>query len=144
MINWTNWNMTSPQNFWVGGALPTFVIALGIALVIVLVVAVYVYHSLAWYKIGKKLNYKRSWLAWVPVANVAMWLQMGGFHWAWVFLILIPILGWIALLILSVISMWKIFEKRRYPGWFSLSLVLPQVGGILYLVVIGIVAWKKK
>jgi len=69
-------------------------------------------------------------------------LQMGGFHWAWVFLILIPILGWIGLLVLVIISTWRIYEKRNYPGWFSLAIIVPQLGGILHLVVIGFVAWK--
>ncbi|MCR4327421.1 MAG: hypothetical protein NUV46_02470 [Nanoarchaeota archaeon] len=112
-------------------------------LAIIFFVALYIYHSIAWYEIGRKQKYKHSWLAWIPVANIAMIFQMGGFHWAWVFLILIPILGWIAIFVLIVISVWKIFEKEKYPGWFSLSLVIPRVGGILYLIAIGFVAWKE-
>ena len=106
--------------------------------------AFYVYFSLAWYTIGKKLKYKKSWLAWIPFANVSMILQMGGFHWAWVFLFLIPILGWIALIVLMIIAHWRIFEKRKYPGWFALSLVFPNVGGALYLVALGFVAWSDR
>jgi|TARA_Y100000310_G_scaffold256634_1_gene264470 hypothetical protein len=34
----------------------------------------------------------------IPFANSAMRLQLGKkFHWAWVFLYLIPIIGWIAI-----------------------------------------------
>ena len=106
--------------------------------------AVYIYSSLAWMTIAKKLKYKRPWLAWIPVANIAMVLQLGKFHWAWVFLIFIPIIGWIALFILAIISIWRVFEKRKYPGWFSLSMVIPKVGGILYLIALGFVAWKDK
>ncbi len=73
-----------------------------------------------------------------------MILQMGGFHWAWTFLILIPILGWIGLLVLMVIAHWRIFEKRHYPGWLSLGMIIPQLGGILYLVIMGFVAWKDR
>ena len=43
-----------------------------------------------------------------------------------------------------LISNWRIFEKRKYPGWFSLSLVIPNIGAVLYLVAIGFVAWKDK
>ncbi|MBU2562322.1 MAG: hypothetical protein KKF68_01545 [Nanoarchaeota archaeon] len=93
---------------------------------------------------GKKLRYKKAWLAWIPVANISMMLQLGKFHWAWVFLILIPILGWIALFVLVIIATWRIFERRKYPGWFSLSMVIPEVGVILYLVAIGFVAWSDK
>ena len=71
-----------------------------------------------------------------------MILQLGGFHWAWIFLILIPFLGWIPLAVLFIIANWRIFEKRKYPGWFSLSMIIPEVGCILYGVAIGFVAWK--
>jgi len=120
------------------------IIALGIAIIILFLIALYVYTSLAWWTIAKKLKYKKAWLAWIPIANLAMMLQIGGFHWAWVFLILIPILGWIALFVLIIIATWRIFEKRKYPGWFSLSMIIPKVGGILYLIAIGVVAWGKK
>jgi hypothetical protein len=121
-----------------------FLLAIGIFLMVVVLAAFYVYFSLAWMTIARKLKYKKAWLAWIPVANIAMMLQLGGFHWAWVFLILIPILGWIPLCILVVISTWKIFEKRKYPGWFSLSVILPQVGFALYLVAIWFVAWRDR
>ena len=39
---------------------------------------------------------------------------------------------------------YNIFEKRKFPGWFSLSLILPKIGPILYLIAIGFVAWTKK
>jgi len=90
------------------------------------------------------LKYKKSWLAWIPIANISMMLQLGDFHWAWVFLILIPILGWIALFVLVIIATWRIFEDLDYPGWLSLAPIIPQVGGIAHLVIIGIVAWYKK
>jgi len=119
-------------------------IAIGIFLVIVVSLAFYVYFALAWMTIAKKMKYKHPWLAWIPIANCAMILQLGGFHWAWIFLILIPVVGWLALLVMFIIATWKIFEKRKYPGWFSLSLIIPKVGGILYLIAIGFVAWAKK
>ena len=117
--------------------------ALGVFLFI-FIIAFYVYLSLAWYTIAKKLKYKNAWLAWIPIVNGAMILQLGGFHWAWIFLILIPIFGWIGLFVLIIISTWRIFEKRKYPGWFSLSILIPQAGGVLYLIAIGFVAWKDR
>lgn len=124
----------------VGGAL----IALGIIAMIIILIALYVYFSLAWMTIARKLKYKRAWLAWIPIVNIAMFLQLGGFHWAWIFLILIPILGWLAILVLLIIATWKIFEKRKYPGWFSLSIIIPQIGSVLYLIAIGFVAWQDR
>ena len=82
--------------------------ALGILFIILFIIALYVYSSLAWMTIAKKLRYKYPWLAWIPIANIAMMLQLGGFYWAWVFLIVVPFVGWIALLVLTVIATWKI------------------------------------
>ncbi len=124
------------------------IIALGILIALIVFVGIYVYFSLAWQKIAKKMKYKKSWLAWIPFANISMWLQMGGFSWAWIFLLLIPIAGWIAVYVLFIISSWRVFEKLKYPGWLSLSFILNTIGGgigaITYGVVVGIVAWEKK
>jgi len=115
---------------------------------LIILAALYVYNGLVWMTIGKKLKYSKPWLAWIPFANIAMILQMGGFHWAWVFLLLIPVIGWIALMVLMIISCWRIFEKRKYPGWLSLIPLaggIPAIGGlasIAYLVILGFVAWK--
>ena len=120
-------------------------IALGIILMLILLVCIYVYSSYAWMIIAKKLKYKKAWLAWIPIANFAMLLQMGGFSWAWIFLILIPIFGWIALGVLLIISVWRIFEKRKYPGWLSLAILIPEgLGAIASLIILGFVAWKKR
>ncbi len=127
-----------------GGAATAGIIALGLTIALLILIGLYAYFALAWYTIAKKLKYKRAWLAWIPFANVAMILQLGGFHWALVFLLAIPILGWIAVFVLMIISQWRIFEKRNYPGWFSLSIIVPQVGGILYIVALAFVAWVEK
>lgn len=126
-----------------GGILGLFVVV-GVFVAFLLVTAVYVYHALAWRAIARALKHPRPWLAWIPFANLSLILQLGRFHWAWVFLILIPFLGWIALAVLLIIASWRVFEKRNYPGWFSLAPVLPWFGGILYLVALGFVAWKPK
>jgi hypothetical protein len=127
-----------------GGFVTSAIVGLGMLIALLIALAFYVYFAVAWMTIARKLKHKYPWLAWIPFANVALILQLGGFHWAWVFLMLIPVLGWLALTVICIIATWKIFEKRKYPGWFSLSLVIPQVGGILYLIAIGFVAWKDK
>jgi hypothetical protein len=126
-----------------GGFLGTL-IALGIFIVILFLAALYVYHALAWSTIAKKLKHRRPWLAWIPFASIAMRLQLGKFHWALIFLALIPVLGWIALFVLLIISYWRIYEKRKYPGWLSLASIVPEFGTLIYLVVIGFVAWKDR
>ena len=90
-------------------------IALGIITIIFLLISLYVYHSFSWMVIARKLKHKHPWLSWIPFASTALRLQLGGFHWAWVFLYLLPIVGWIALFVLLIISYWRVFEKRKYP-----------------------------
>lgn len=137
----------SGASFFAGGALGALFGAL-LVLGILIAIAVYVYFALAWQTIAKKLKYKNPWLAWIPFANVAMMLQLGSFHWAWIFLVLVPILGWIAIFVLVIIATWRIYELRNYPGWLSLVPILsfiPFIGnlaGIANLVIIGLVAWK--
>ncbi len=125
------------------------IVALGFLIFSLLFFAYYIYTSFAWMDIAKKLKYKHSWLAWIPIVRWAMILQLGKFHWAFIFLALIPVLGWVGLWILLIIATWRIFEKRKYPGWLSLAPVLgliPKVGGlgqIAFLIILGFVAWKE-
>lgn len=141
VVNW--------KDLAVGGAALAFLAGLSLVILLFLA-AIYVYTSLAWMKIAQKRKYKYPWLAWIPFANIAMILQLGSFHWAWIFLFLIPIIGWIILFIFFVIANWRIFESLGSPGWLSLLLILgliPKlgfIGYVGYLLVIGIVAWGKE
>jgi hypothetical protein len=129
--------------FFLGGALVALIFSIFI-IAVLFIAAIYIYIALAYKEIAKKLKFKKSWLAWIPIAQWAMLLQLGGFHWAWIFLLLIPILGWIAVFVLLIIAHWRIFEKLKHPGWFSLSIIIPQIGFILYAIAIGFAAWSKK
>lgn len=135
------------------GGLGAMLAGMAIGLIIFFVIialAVYVYFALALQTIARKLKHKNPWLAWIPIVNGALVLQLGGFHWAWIFLILIPFAGWLALAVLGIISMWRIYEKRNYPGALALIPIagaIPVIGplaSIANLVVLGLVAWKDK
>ena len=132
-----------------GMLLGGFLVGLGI-IALIIFAAVYIYTALALRDIAKKLKYKYPWLAWIPFANIALVLQLGKFHWAWVFLLVIPVLGWIAVGVLWIISLWRVYEKRKYPGALSLiwiAVVLPKLAFlalIANLVILGLVAWKKR
>jgi len=136
------------MNGGLGGLLALGMFAIFFAFLLLL--AFYIFGSLAWMTIGKKLNYQYPWLAWIPFANGAMILQMGGFHWAWMFLILLPIIGWIPLGVISFWALWRIYEKRSYPGWLALIPLggfIPYIGwmaSIGSLVILGLVAWSDR
>ena len=96
-----------------GGALLALIAGF-ILIGILLLAAFYIYFALAWSTIANKLKFKRSWIAWIPIANLSMILHLGRFNWAWIFIILIPIAGWVALAVLLIIATWRIFEARNY------------------------------
>jgi hypothetical protein len=83
---------------------------------------------------------KEYWLAWIPIANLFLLPILLKKKWTWGFMFFVPI----ANVVFFILWTWKIFELRKYPGWLSLSVLVPKVGGILYLIAIGFVAWKKK
>ena len=143
----SEFNWTAYPNALVGGAIAAAIVTF-IFVAIILFAVFYVYHSLTWMKIAKKLKFKKAWLAWIPFAGSSMRLHLGKFHWAWIFLIVIPFVGWIAVGVLFIISNWRVFEKLRYSGWLALSpllgLIWGGLGTLAYGIVIGIVAWKKK
>ena len=137
-----------------GGALAGSVLvalfAAGIAIASIILIAIYVYHSWTWMIIAKRQKHRYPWLSWIPFASSAMRLQLGKFHWALVFLWLIPIAGWIAMVVLLTIAHWRIFKGEGYPNWLSLFYPLmflgrvSYIGSIGYLITIGFLAWKPK
>lgn len=118
---------------------------LAIFFIFLFLVGYYVYSALAYQSIYRKSGHKRPWMAWIPVVSAIPALQLGGFHWAWIFLALgaiIPFVGFFASIafgVLVIISMWRIFKKAGYKGALSLLLIIP----IVNLVILGIVAWQK-
>lgn len=145
----------------------------------------WIYTSFAYKTIAKKLQHKRPWLAWIPLAREAMVLQLGRFNWKWVFLFLPPLImatllfasiflqrffldfrgtspffmisliisaiTALAFSILNIISHWRIFKKRNYPGWLiflpmALGIIpfLNYVSTIAFFIIIGLIAWKDR
>lgn len=124
------------------GALFGALLALGI----ILTIAFWVYFGFVLQTIAKKLKYKKDWLAWIPIARWALIPILAKKHWANVFWFLLPIVNFV----LFIVWMWKIYERRKYPGALSLIFiahavpVLSWFAWIANLVILGFVAWKDK
>jgi hypothetical protein len=118
-----------------------FAALVGIMLIpgIVIGIGSYVYSGLALSKIAKRLDHPNPWFAWVPFLNMVLVLQLADLSPWLILLALIPGVNAFALLILSVISMMKICEKRGMDKNLGLLALIP--GAVLVL--IGILAWKK-
>jgi hypothetical protein len=122
-----------------------FILGMLVALLIIGAI-LWVYTSFAYMAIAKKAKQDMPGLAWIPgVGPMIIAFQTADMPWwPWLLLIgmIIPILGFIALLVFAVYAViwqWKMFEKIGKPGWWSiLCLITP-----LNLIFWGIAAWSK-
>lgn len=118
-----------------GGALVGFAI---------IILAAYIYSSLALMRIAQRTNTEYAWMAWIPLLNLYLMSRIAGIHW-WTVLAVI-FAGWIPfigqLVALGIIAWWwwNISEKRNYPGYFGILMLIP----IVNLVILGILAWGEK
>jgi hypothetical protein len=93
-------------------------------------VAMYVYMALALQTIAKKTNTENPWLAWIPIANLFLMVNIARKPLVWVLLLFIPIVG--------VILVWMpIAEARGKPSWWGILAAIPPVN----LIVPGYLAW---
>jgi len=128
-----------------------------IVFVLIVFAAVYVYMSMAFMAIAKKARLDSPGLAWIPgVGPLIIAYQTSKMHW-WPWLLLISLIvmwvpvigvlvyfvGMITFAVFAMIWQWKMFETVGKPGWWVLLVLIPFVGGLIYLVMIGIAAWSK-
>jgi hypothetical protein len=104
--------------------------------------ALYIYVAVALMAIAKRTNTPNGWLAFIPIANIYLMTQIAGLS-AWYTLVIllpiIPLIGYIAMVIIMIYFWWKIAEAIKKPGWWSLLLLIP----IVNFVIVGIMAWEK-
>ncbi len=94
----------------------------------------YVYTALALMTIATKTNTQNGWLAWIPIANIVLMLNIAKKPIWWIILLLIPLVN-----IVMFILVWMgIAEARNKPSWWGILLIVPLVG----LIVPGYLAWS--
>lgn len=112
-----------------------------IGILILILIAFYIYTALVLSAIAKRTNTENPWLAWIPVGNLYLMTQIANVPW-WTLLIVlfgstIPYIGAVASIVVSVWWWWRIAEVRNKPGWFGLLMLVP----IANLIMMGILAW---
>ncbi len=122
-------------------------VAMVLMILILAVPPLYVYTSVVYMQLAKKMGVAHAWLAWVPIANLYLISKMAGMHW-WpmllIFLGIIPFAGALALITLAVyLFFWHchIFERVNRPTWWALTSIMPGIGMIVFLVLLGLAAW---
>lgn len=96
--------------------------------------AMYVYVALALQTIAQKTDTENAWLAWIPIANIVLMLNIAKKPIWWIILFFIPLVG-----VVMYILVWMgIAEERGKPNWWGILLIVPGVN----LIVPGYLAWS--
>ncbi len=104
----------------------------GVFALIILYIAVYIIFTLGVYGTYKKAgpNGDPAWAAFVPIYNFIIMLKVAGrpLWWGWFLLLpIIPFLGSIALLVISIIVLHDVSKSFGHGGGFTVGLVLLSV-----------------
>jgi Family of unknown function (DUF5684) len=100
----------------------------------IMALVMYVYFALALQTIATKTNTENPWLAWIPVVNLILVLNIAKKPIWWFVLFLIPLVN----IVVSVITWMAVAEARNKPSWWGIVLLVPAVG----IIVPGYLAWS--
>jgi hypothetical protein len=100
---------------------------------VVIGIGAYVYAALALQTIANKTNTQNSWLAWIPIANMVLMLNIAKKPLWWIVLFLIPIVN----IVIFVMVWMAVAEARGKPSWWGILAIVPVVN----IVVPGVLAW---
>lgn len=112
------------QGVWMASIMGTYLIAMAIF---------YVWTSICFQKIAAKTNTPNGWLAWIPIANLVLLLQIAKRPLWWIILLIIPLVN----LVVSIIVMMDVIKARGKEAW---QVVLMILFGPFYL---GYLAFSK-
>ena len=109
---------------------------LGAGLIMIFLVfaaAFYVYMALALQTIADKTKTENSWLAWIPIANIVLMLNVARKPIWWIVLFFIPVVN-----IIFIIIVWMAMaEARGKPSWWGILMIVP----VANLITPGVLAW---
>jgi len=96
--------------------------------------AFYIYFALCLQIIANKTNTPNGWMAWIPIANVFLMIQIAQKPLWWFVLLLIPLVN----IVMTIIIWMAIAEKRNKPNWWGILIIVP----IINLIVPGYLAFS--
>lgn len=89
----------------------------------VVFVALYVYMAYCLQQIAKKTNTPNDWLAWIPIANIVLMVQIARLPLWWIVGLFIPFVN----IGVIIYLWWKIAEARNRPGWWAILMLISPV-----------------
>ena len=94
----------------------------------------YVYMALAVQTIATKTNTENAWLAWIPIVNIILLLNIAKKPLWWFILFLVPLVN----IIIAILVWMGVAEARNKPNWWGILLIVPVIG----IIVPGYLAWS--
>lgn len=86
--------------------------------------AAYVYMALCLQTIAKKTNTPDGWLAWIPIANFILMLNIAHKPIWWIVLMLIPLVN----IVIAVMVWMEIAKARGKREWWGILMIVPVLG----------------
>lgn len=125
MMNWQNQDMIYAME-----RQQTFMIIFAVVTIVL-----WIYMAIAFMRIAAKTQTPNGWLAWIPIANIALMLMIAKRPMWWVALLLIPFVNIVIFIIVSM----DIAKNRGKPAWIGALMVVPFVN----LFIPGYLAFSK-
>lgn len=110
-----------------------FIVNVGFWLIFI---ALYIYFALAFQMMAKKSGTPHGWLAWLPIANVVLMLNIAQKPLWWFLLLFIPLVN----IVVYIMMFMAIAKRVNKPEWVGALMVVP----VLQLVVPGYLGFSKK
>lgn len=107
--------------------------AVFIFFLVIVCVASYVYIALCLQTIARKTNTPNGWLAWIPIANLILMLNIAQKPVWWILLLFIPLVN----IVVGVIVWMQIAKVRNKPEWWGILMIVP----VANLVAPAYLAW---
>ena len=95
--------------------------------------AAYVYCAMAFMTIATKTGTENPWMAWIPIINLWLMIQIAQKEAWWIILFFIPLANIVATVVITM----AIAERVGKPSWWGILMIVP----IANLIVPGYLAW---
>jgi len=88
---------------------------------LVFAAAAYVYFAICIQTIAKKTNTPDTWMAWVPIAQAILLLNIAHKPVWWIVLLLVPLVN----IVVAVIVWMEVAKARGKPEWWGIMMIVP-------------------
>lgn len=84
----------------------------------------YAYFALCLQVIAKKTGTPNEWMAWIPIANIFLMVNVAKKPLWWILLLLIPLVN----IVIAILLWMAIAEQRGKENWIGILIIVPVVG----------------